>query len=85
MNGKPKKHGLEPPFHLYQYISWLYIVFCCLNFYLFLMPFITVIMLDTYNAIYDISMFFVICFGIIATRIDPTDPLVKATKENSPL
>jgi hypothetical protein len=78
MNSKKvRHHGFQRPFHHYQVISWAYVFLSIIHYYNFLYPFVDETSYEYLALVFDISILSEIFFGLIATRIDPTDSIVK--------
>ncbi|OMJ92748.1 hypothetical protein SteCoe_4374 [Stentor coeruleus] len=80
---KIRLNGFKMPFHLYQLSSWLYLVLCIAEYYIFLFPFRRDEDFYFLSSMFDFSLILVLFFGFLTTKSDPTDTLVRSSWNNA--
>ena len=77
MEQKPRKNGLERPFHLFQIISWITQVFNVFSMFLVVAPCLKKEIQIFILPCYIFIQILVVYFGYKLSKSDPTDETVE--------
>jgi hypothetical protein len=80
-----KRHGFDRPLDNLQLISWLYMLFCAVQYYIFIFPVRGGPRYYIFVTFFSLSLISVIVFGFLVTIKDPSDSFSVSSSSEIPI